>query len=62
MTAPKLAAIATIVVAAIVVLVVVWPSSGDSGVDDGPTFVIAGVERRDLRRRSPSVASFAATN
>jgi multidrug efflux pump subunit AcrA (membrane-fusion protein) len=49
MPASRLAAIAAIVVAAIVVLVIVWPSSGDSnGDDDGPTFVIAGVERRDL--------------
>lgn len=49
MSARRLAAIAAIVVAAIVVLVIVWPSSSDNAGDDGPTFVIAGVERRDLR-------------
>jgi multidrug efflux pump subunit AcrA (membrane-fusion protein) len=48
MSTPKLAAITAIVVAAIVALVIVWPSSGDNADDDGPTFVIAGVERRDL--------------
>lgn len=48
MSARKLAAIAAIVVAAIIVLVIVWPSSSDDAGDDGPTFVIAGVERRDL--------------
>lgn len=48
MSLRKVAAIAAIVVAAVVVLVIVWPSSGDGGDDDSPTFVIAGVERRDL--------------
>ncbi|MFN3216339.1 MAG: Calx-beta domain-containing protein [Acidimicrobiales bacterium] len=48
MSGRKLAAIAAVVVAAVVVLVIVWPSSGGGDDEDGPTFVIAGVERRDL--------------